>query len=191
MCDAVALVKSSAKIPFVENGINGGSSVVGKTAKKITISSASSLPAIIADMDTSAGTYSSNTVNIPLFIRYDWTDSTSHQDLWWIPHGIRWPVGTQSVVGGVVVSGINALPNYFVANKAEFKQALTNLSGDGGIIVPTVPITIDEINANDIQDTGLFIKSEKELCVTTILPSSVQSPTAINALQWSLAPPSF
>lgn len=130
---------------IIENGVDFPvTATEGKRLKKIVVNSNSSMPAITAALNTNnSDTYGSNTVNIPLCIRYDWTQNTqTYQDLWWIPHGIRWPLGVQSMVGGVVVEGINVLPNYFVSTQSQFINALQNLQSSGGIIVPTETITI-------------------------------------------------
>lgn len=126
----------------LENGITGGSTASGKRVLKTTLTGTVGMPAMIADMNSLTQS-NSQTVNIPLAVRYDWTDGlTTFPDLWWIPHGIRWPSNVRSVVGAVVVSGFEALPNYFVRSELELNQALTALSSDGGIIVPTQSFSI-------------------------------------------------
>jgi len=127
---------------ILENGITGGSTASGKRVLKTTLTGTAGMPAMIADMNSLTQS-NSQTVNIPLAVRYDWTDGlTTFPDLWWIPHGIRWPSNVRSVVGAVVVSGFEALPNYFVRSELELTQALTALSSDGGIIVPTQSFSI-------------------------------------------------
>lgn len=127
---------------ILENGIDGGSVAIGQRVLKATLTESSGLPRMIADMNEANQT-NSQTVNIPLAARFDWSDGIdTYRDVWWIPHGIRWPSGSRSVLGAVVVSGFDALPDYFVRNQLELQQALTDLNNTGGIITPIAEFTI-------------------------------------------------
>lgn len=126
----------------LENGITGGSTASGKRVLKTSLSGVAGMPALLAEMNSLTQS-NSQTVNIPLAARYDWSDGlTTFPDIWWIPHGIRWPSNVRSVLGAVVVSGFEALPNFFVRSELELIQALTSLNSDGGIITPTQSFTI-------------------------------------------------
>lgn len=128
---------------LLENGIDGGSIASGQRVLKVNMTGNTGMPAMVADLDSILQD-SSQTVNIPIAARYDWTDGlATYSDVWWIPHGIRWPTGSLSVVGAVVVSGFNALPNYFVRTETELTQALNLITNDGGIVTPIAPFTIN------------------------------------------------
>lgn len=128
---------------LLENGIDGGSVTSGRRLLKVSTTGNTGMPAMVADLDSILQD-ASQTVNIPIASRYDWTDGIStYSDIWWIPHGIRWPTGSISVVGAIVVSGFNALPNYFVRTETELTQALTLLTNDGGIVTPIASFTIN------------------------------------------------
>lgn len=126
---------------IIENAVTGGSTTSGKTLKSAALTSNTGMP------EMTATDSNSNTVNIPLVARFDWTDGIitgSFKDLWWIPHGIRWPELTASVVGAVVVKGFEAWPNTFVASTPQLVSALSGVSSNGGVILITENITVDE-----------------------------------------------
>lgn len=81
-----SLIPSSGSL-VLENGVSGGSLVVGKTVKKSTAG-----PALV-----SAASGATGTLSIPLAMNVD-----GH--LWWIPHGIYWPPNTSSPLGAVITS---------------------------------------------------------------------------------------
>lgn len=117
---------SSGGTLIIENAINGGSIVSGKTAKKINVST-SGMPQLLAPISSGTNT----TFYIPLALRIDVLGVPS---LWWIPHGIRWPQGVASVLGAVTATGINAWPQYFVDSEASLLNAIVALGGQGGVI---------------------------------------------------------
>ena len=130
---------------ILENGIDGGSVVTGKRVLKASMTESSGMPRMVADMNAVDQT-NSQTVNIPLASRFDWSDGIdTYRDIWWIPHGIRWPANSRSVVGAVVVSGFDALPDFFVRNQLELQQALTTLDQRGGIITPIANFTVTAV----------------------------------------------
>ena len=104
----------------LDNAVNGGGSTVGKRVLKTTI--AAGLPKI--KQNPAGGTI----FNIPLAIRRG-------TDLWWVPHGIRWPTGTVSVLGAVVVQGVTPWPTNFVLNELQFNQAITACGAAGGGVI--------------------------------------------------------
>ncbi len=134
---------STPAVITLENGIDGGSVTSGRRLLKVNMTGNTGMPAMVADLDSILQD-ASQTVNIPIAARYDWTDNIdTYSDIWWIPHGIRWPTGSISVVGAVVVSGFNALPNYFARTITEFNQQLALLTTTGGMIAIIAPITIN------------------------------------------------
>ena len=130
---------------ILENGIDGGSVAVGKRVLRASLGDASGMPKMVADMNALDQT-ASQTVNIPLASRFDWSDGVdTYRDVWWIPHGIRWPSQSRSVLGAVVVSGLDALPDFFVRNQLELQQALVTLAGTGGIITPVASFNVTSV----------------------------------------------
>ncbi len=157
---------------LLENGIDGGSVTSGQRLLKVNMTANTGMPAMVADLDSILQD-SSQTVNIPIASRYDWSDGVSTlSDVWWIPHGIRWPTGSLSAIGGVVVSGFNALPNYFARTIVELVQQLALLTTTGGTIAVIAPITVNSpltvpagatiigrTNKNDNTSPGLYFSS--------------------------------
>jgi hypothetical protein len=105
----------------LDNAINGGGTpTVGKRLMKTTF--AAGMPRLDATA-TSATIF-----NIPLAIRRG-------TDIWWIPHGIRWPSGTASTLGAIIVEGVEPWPNHFAENEAQFDAAITSCAAAGGGII--------------------------------------------------------
>ena len=118
-------------------------------------------------LSTETGTTKSQTMNIPLAARLDWTDGIdSYQDIWWIPHGIRWPEGTKSNVGAVVVRGLETLPSTFVRNQDELTNAITTLGTTGGVILASESFSIDQ---GITIPPGITFCSRSDLCTPTQL----------------------
>lgn len=138
-----SLVLAAGNTKNLHNGIavlDGGFSSVftGLTVKKRNISTG--LPAL----DSTEGASPTSTFTIPLAMRIDWTDGVdSFQDIWWIPHGIRWPANTRSTLGGVIVSGLDHYHSKAVASQGQLIQAITDLTTAGGIILVTAPIVLN------------------------------------------------
>lgn len=128
----------------LQNAVNGGSLVSGYTVKKVSVNlSSSGMPSLESPIILGPSA-NSNTFNIPLAIRYDYLIGViNYQDLWWIPHGIRWPQNVRSVIGAVVVQGFDVYPNVFVSSTAELVQALIDYS-DGGIICVKESFVLDQ-----------------------------------------------
>lgn len=116
----------------LENAVNGGSIVQGMTVKKVPLSDVTGIPKMQNPISGTATTFF-----IPLALRRG-------TNIHWIPHGIMWPTGSVSQLGAVIVSGIEAYPEYFVSNQTELLTALSGLSGSGGVILVKAPITIDQ-----------------------------------------------
>lgn len=104
----------------LDNAVNGGGSTIGKRVLKTTI--AAGLPKI--KQNAAGGTV----FNIPLAIRRG-------TDIWWVPHGIRWPAGTVSTLGAVIIQGISPWPDHFVDSEATLDQAITSCAAAGGGII--------------------------------------------------------
>jgi hypothetical protein len=124
----------------ITNGIDNSGlwGVAGKVLKKTLVNPAT------AGMDQllnpiSGGT--DTTMYIPLAIRIDFqlTSGVTEKNIWWIPHGIRWPSGTTSTIGAVIVDGSQVYPNYFIAqNENTLVQAISTINGTtsgGGVII--------------------------------------------------------
>jgi len=136
--DRDTILSSSGSVDL-ENAVGGGSVVGGYTVKKASISSSSGMPALITPEGGNTQTF-----YIPIAMRVDWNDGfDSHQDIWWIPHGIKWPMGTTSTMGSVIVKGLETWPTAYVRSQAELIQEITALGGNGGIILATSPFNID------------------------------------------------
>ena len=138
-----SLVLAAGNTKNLHNGIavidgGFGSIFTGLTVKKRNISTG------LPPLDAQEGASPTNTFTIPLAMRVDWTDGTdSFQDIWWIPHGIRWPMGTRSTLGAVIVSGLDHYYSRVVASQAQLIQAITDLTTGGGIILAKAPITLN------------------------------------------------
>jgi uncharacterized protein YaiE (UPF0345 family) len=96
--------------------------------------------------ETPSGT--DTTMYIPLALRVDFqlTSGVIEKNIWWVPHGIRWPSGTTSTIGAVIVDGSQVYPNYFVAaNENTLAQAISTINGTasgGGVILIWGDITL-------------------------------------------------
>jgi hypothetical protein len=133
-----ALVLAAGATKDLHNAVGGGSIFTGLTVKKVNI--ATGLPSLKAQ----EGVSPTDTFAIPLAMRVDWTDGVdSFQDIWWIPHGIRWPMNTRSPLGGVVVLGLETWPSTFVTSQAQLIQALSDYTLSGGVILIQSPITLN------------------------------------------------
>lgn len=129
----------------IENAVGGGSLNSGYTLKKIALSSTTGMPQFnYPRPDELTGSIFPTTFFVPLCFRADWTDgSITYQDIWWIPHGIRWPSGVVSTIGDVIVRGLETYGDYYVRTQAELQTAITALSSIGGNIIISAPFTID------------------------------------------------
>lgn len=126
---------------YIENNVNGGSITPGAQLKKVSLSDTDGMPEMLS---TESGSTKSSTMNIPLVTRLDWSDGvTTFSDIWWIPHGIRWPENTKSAIGAVVVSGLETLPSLFVRTLGELTNAITFLAPTGGIMLLQENILVD------------------------------------------------
>lgn len=118
------VVLSSGPTVIIENAINGGSLVSGKTLRKGT-----SVPTMTSPVDQSPNpTPASTTCYIPLCYRKD-------TNIMWIPHGITWLAGTSSLLGAVLAEGSVAYPERFADSEIRFEQAYTELGLQGGGVI--------------------------------------------------------
>ena len=116
---------------IIENQVNGGSVVSGKTALRSAAAKNTGVPFLSSPIGGNSDTF-----NIPIAICLHRTiGPDTFKDIWWIPHGIRWPAGTSSVIGAVIVEGQDVYPNLFARNELEFDQAISQLSANGGVLV--------------------------------------------------------
>lgn len=136
-----AAVSGAGEVNYLElhNAVGGLSTFAGATVKIINLSETSGMPELEMDSTGFNGSFC-----IPLAMRVDWSDGIdTYQDIWWIPHGIRWPANVRSTLGAVIVQGFETLPSVFVRNITEFNQAIADLTSTGGIICLQNNITID------------------------------------------------
>jgi hypothetical protein len=105
----------------VTNAVNGGGSPT-PGLRLLSTPIASGLPAI--NQSSTGGTI----FNIPLAI-------ARGTDIWWVPHGIRWPAGTVSTLGAIIIQGITPWPTNYVLNEAQLNQAITACAAAGGGII--------------------------------------------------------
>ena len=129
----------------IGNNVSSSSTAVGARLQKVSLTAGGGMPAMLS---TESGLTTSQTINIPLASCFQWSDGTpgpsgTFKDLWWIPHGIRWPAGTRSVLGAVVVKGLETLPSTFVRTEAELTAALTDYGTTGGIILISQSFTLN------------------------------------------------
>ena len=117
--------------------------VAGARLQKVSLSDTNGMPEMLS---TESGTTKSQTMNIPLATRIDWTDGLeTFSDIWWIPHGIRWPENTISAIGAVVVKGTETLPSLYVKSFDAVDgiiDAINFLTPTGGIILLAEQFTL-------------------------------------------------
>lgn len=134
--DASELLDSGSSFDL-ENAVNGGGITAGYRVIRQSMSTA--LPKL-----TIGATDGGSLFYIPLALRRG-------TDILWIPHGIRWPAGTTSALGAIIVEGFDAYPERFVSNQTQLLSALSDLSAlGGGVILVKEAFTIDQtINVPD------------------------------------------
>ena len=126
---------------IIGNNVSSTSITTGARLQKVSLSDTTGMPEMLA---TESGASKSQTMNIPLAARLDWTDGIdNYQDVWWIPHGIRWPANTLSAVGAAIVKGFETLPSLYVRTQTELQNAIAELTITGGIILVQENISID------------------------------------------------
>lgn len=117
----------------IGNNVSSTSLITGARLQKVSLTDTTGMPALLS---TETGSTKSQTINIPIAVCYSWNDGfQTFKDIWWIPHGIRWPENTKSVIGAVVVKGLETLPSLFVRSLLELTDAITTLTPIGGIIL--------------------------------------------------------
>lgn len=151
---------------ILENAVNGGSLAPGYTVKKVTVSPTSGMPPL-----TIPNAGPTNSFFYPFCVRFDSTDGlTTFQDIWWIPHGIRWPQNSSSLLGAIIVSGISAWPDIFVKTQIELQQAILDLSATGGVICITDSFSMDA--SINVPDNILILGRGHTKTVITMLPGA-------------------
>jgi uncharacterized delta-60 repeat protein len=109
---------------IIQNALDGGSLISGKTLRKVALTAG--MPTVSNAVDQSPNpTPPATTYYIPLAYR-------SGSNIHWVPHGIVWPAGTSSLLGSVIVEGLNVYPEKFAENQSQFQSALTDLNSIGG-----------------------------------------------------------
>lgn len=127
-----ALLVDQGSLFTIGNGVNGGSGVTGLRLLKSPIATA--MPKIQLSITNGGSLF-----YIPLALRRG-------TDILWIPHGIRWPTGTTSRLGAIVVEGLQAYPELFAKTQTQLQNAITTLSaGGGGVILITDAFTINSV----------------------------------------------
>lgn len=157
-----ATLLASAGVLTVQNAVNGGSGTSPVTLHKVNMSSSSGMPAL-----TNAANGATQTLYIPLACKLNGTT-----DLYWIPHGIRWPAGTSTTLGAIIESGLETWPDYYVSSEAQLVAAVTALSSSGGVICVDAGFTIDTtipIPANTILVGRGFTRSILTIAATGLI----------------------
>lgn len=118
----------------LDNAASGTGTTVGMRLLKTTV--AAGMPKVT--QSPTGGTL----FNIPLaIVRLNAGLGTN--DIFWIPHGIRWPAGTVSNLGAVLVNGPQPWPDHFASSEATLNSAITACSAaGGGVILVTAPFSI-------------------------------------------------
>lgn len=116
------VVASAGTTLIIENAIDGGSTILGKTLRKTTLDAG--MPQIVSPVDGTTST----TYYIPVAFR-------KGTNIMWVPHGITWPAGTTSPLGAIIVDGFQAYPEKFVDSELKFSAALTDLTALGGGVI--------------------------------------------------------
>lgn len=138
------LLAGAAGNIILNNAVGGGSVTTGYTVRKINLSSNTvGMPQLNKVLFGAAG---STTFFIPLAWRNDVTVGlNTFENVYWIPHGIRWPQGVSSQLGAVIVQGFDTYPEYFITSQADLLSAITILSGgEGGVLLVTQPFSITQ-----------------------------------------------
>jgi hypothetical protein len=111
------------------NAAGGGSGATGYTVKKVSAASPGGVLKLFSAIDES----NTQTLFIPIAYANTYTIGvTTFNDIWWIPHGIRWPKNIVSTLGAVIVEGIEPYPNAFIKSEVDLQTAMTQFATDGG-----------------------------------------------------------
>jgi hypothetical protein len=111
------------------NAVGGGSLATGFTVKKVNASSPGGVLKLFSAVDES----NTQTLFIPIAYANTYTVGvTTFNDIWWIPHGIRWPKNIISTLGAVIVEGIEPYPNAFIRSEVDLQNAMTTFLAEGG-----------------------------------------------------------
>lgn len=152
-----SLLHSSGGTLIITNGVDYAGTP-GKRLRKTTVSpSTEGIDRLLNPISSGTDT----TMYIPLAIRIDFqlTSGITEKNIWWIPHGIRWPSGTTSTLGAIVVDGTQVYPNYFVAqNENSLIQVIDSINGSaagGGVILLYGDLTLTADRT--IPDNVIFI----------------------------------
>src|SRR5271166_1147043 len=128
------LVANTGNI-VIQNAVSGGSLVPGMTLRKVnTLSYTGGIPQLMKSQSTGSTSFF-----IPLAMRMDTTIApNTFENIFWIPHGIRWPQGTSSQLGAVLVNTSEDYANYFVSSQSDLINATTVLGTAGGGLILVV-----------------------------------------------------
>lgn len=150
----------------LENAVNGGSIISGKTVKKIALSAISGMPAISVGLNGE-----SDTLNLPIAFRYDWMrGSTQNRDIMWACNGERWKADSTIEMGSsVALSQGGAILNFLeVSDKAWDAEVDTSGwqlyndstalpdEGNGGTVNPALTLAITANTAEVLSGQGSF-----------------------------------
>lgn len=151
----------------VENAVNGGSVVSGKTLRKVNLTSSTGMPAINIDL-SGDGEY----LNIPIAFRYDWNNGVIDlHDLMWAPSGERWKDDTTVEIGAsTAISSGGAILNFLeVSLKAWDGEVDTGgwnlyndanpvpLDGTGGVVNSNLTFTVTALANEILSGKGSFV----------------------------------
>lgn len=129
-----ALITDLGSTFNLDNAASGTGTTVGMRLLKTTV--AAGMPKVT--QSPTGGTL----FNIPLaIVRFNAGLGTN--DIFWIPHGIRWPAGTTSNLGAVLVNGPQPWPDHFASSESTLDSAIAScLAAGGGIILITAAFSI-------------------------------------------------
>lgn len=159
----------------LDNGASGTGTTVGMRLLKTTV--ALGMPKV-TQSPTGGSLF-----NIPLAIcRVNAGLGTN--DIFWIPHGIRWPAGTVSNLGAVLVNGPQPWPDHFASSEATLDSSLSACSSaGGGIILITAPFSITGVKVIPA-NTKIIGRGPGINKITMINGSQIQMSAAFSYLEF-------
>lgn len=91
---------------IIENGVNGGSSAVGRMLKVQPMTPSSGMPQLLMTASGPTATFT-----LPFASREDYTEgATTYQPIFWVPHGLRWEVAFVGFLGELPTDNTNGVP---------------------------------------------------------------------------------
>lgn len=151
----------------VENAVNGGSIISGKTLRKVNLTVSTGMPAISIDL-SGDGEY----LNIPIAFRYDWNNGIVNlHDLMWPPSGERWKDDTTVEIGAsTAISSGGAILNFLEVSLKAWDGEVdtggwnlyndsnaTPIDGTGGAVNPNLTFVVTALANEILSGKGSFV----------------------------------